>query len=99
MRMRILVLAEQIPQPDKAAGDLRFFKLLTLMARRHWVDLCVTEQAPMPATELARYQRLLKEAGVRLLPYDRTSLQVALTRTYYDIGFFEVFCTAHLYGD
>jgi glycosyltransferase involved in cell wall biosynthesis len=99
MRMRIFVLAEQIPQPDTAAGDLRFLHLLKLMARRHSVDLCVIDQAPMPTKDLLRYRRLIKGIGVRLLPYTRTDLSAALARTYYDIGFFEVFCVAQAYGD
>lgn len=38
--MRILVIADYIPMPDRASGDLRFSTLLGLFSRHHEVNLC-----------------------------------------------------------
>lgn len=37
---RLLVIAHSFPQPDEASGDLRFFTLLSLLARKHKVLFC-----------------------------------------------------------
>lgn len=38
--MKILVVSDGFPHPDQASGDLRFFSLLTLLARKHQVVFC-----------------------------------------------------------
>jgi len=36
----VLVISDSFPRPDQASGDLRFFTLLTLLARKHQVVFC-----------------------------------------------------------
>ena len=38
--MKILVISSNIPMPDRAAGELRFYTLLKLLAEVHKVSLC-----------------------------------------------------------
>ena len=38
--MQILVISDCFPQPDQASGDLRFFTLLSLLARKHKLLFC-----------------------------------------------------------
>lgn len=38
--MKILIICSQIPMPDRASGDLRFYTLLKLIAELHQVTLC-----------------------------------------------------------
>lgn len=35
-----LVISDCFPQPDQASGDLRFFTLLSLLARKHKLLFC-----------------------------------------------------------
>ena len=37
---KILTIADSYPSPDQASGDLRFFTLLSLMAREYEVVFC-----------------------------------------------------------
>jgi glycosyltransferase involved in cell wall biosynthesis len=38
--MRVLIICSQIPMPDRASGDLRFYTFLKLIAELHEVTLC-----------------------------------------------------------
>ena len=38
--LKMLVIATSFPKPDQASGDLRFFTLLSLLARKHQLHFC-----------------------------------------------------------
>src|SRR5262249_34998878 len=97
--LRILVLAERIPKPDKSGGERRFFALLRLLARRHKVDLCFQWDVPvLSEAEFQRYHGLLRDIGVHLIPYEDGHVTAALAKTYYDVGFFEMYYVADEYA-
>ena len=65
--LNCLIIANVFPEPDKASGDLRFFRLLTLMASKHQVLFCAlnsdgTVQSPNNNAAAAR----LEEVGITL---------------------------------
>ena len=69
--LNLLIIADAFPEPDKASGDLRFFRLLTSMARKNQVLFCAlntngTIQSPNDAA--AR----LEEVGVTMGVIDLT---------------------------
>jgi glycosyltransferase involved in cell wall biosynthesis len=85
---RLLVVAERLPRAAESAGDNRFAALLSLLARRHDVDVWA-EQGHCGA-------RLT--ADVTVLPPGWASLAGALGTNRYDVGFFEFYFAATRYG-
>lgn len=66
-----LVISSSFPQPDQASGDLRFFTLLSLLARKQQVLFCAlnddgTVQTPCDASTR------LEQAGISLGTVDLT---------------------------
>lgn len=95
-RLKILVVAPGIPRPNHGGGDLRITGLLRLMGGRHRVDL-FPFYVPEDPEESSRHARLLREAGVRVLPgYWLLSLEYALSRRIYDAVIFEYWTFAEL---
>src|SRR6266540_3353136 len=88
MSLRIFIVAEDLPKPDRHAGDRRFLALLEMLARHHHVDLWVES---LSTDHIEKYSHNLKAVGVRLLPPGWKSFAAALARTHYDIGFFEFY--------
>lgn len=74
--MRLIVLADGYPAPDRASGDLRFATMLRLLARDHVVVFAATRPAwqadALGDAEVARYRARLEGDGVRVVddPYD-----------------------------
>src|SRR6266496_3503092 len=92
MNLRIFVVAEHLPRPDRNAGDRRFIALLEMIARRHSVDFWMeSDCAGLSSEETKRYRHNLEATGVRLLPPGWKSFASALAKTQYDIGFFEFY--------
>ncbi len=91
MSLRIFIVAEDLPKPDRHAGDRRFLALLEMLARHHHVDLWVES---LSTDHIEKYSHNLKAVGVRLLPPGWKSFATALARTHYDIGFFEFYKVA-----
>ena len=61
----VLVIAHAYPQPDEASGDLRFFTLLTLLAKTHEVMFCALS-ANGGAQPRTHASTMLEEAGIKL---------------------------------
>ena len=38
--MKLLIISDKVPMPDRASGDLRFYTLLKLLSETHQVTLC-----------------------------------------------------------
>ena len=90
----ILVISDSYPRPDQASGDLRFFTLLTLLARKHQVLFCSlndngTVQPPNDNEAAAR----LVEADITLGEVD---LPHVLEHFSPDIIWFEFYHQARL---
>lgn len=95
MSLHMIVPAHDLPRPDQHSGDRRFFALLEIIARRHQVDLCVVSDYFDPGeVENRDYLGSLKGIGVKVLPSGWKNYATALTRNYYDIGFFEFYWAA-----
>jgi O-antigen biosynthesis protein len=95
MTLRIFVVAEDLPRPDRSSGDRQFFALLEMLARHHHVDLWKENNgADLSADESQKYCQGLEAVGVRLLPPGWKSFVAALTKVRYDIGFFELYFAA-----
>ncbi len=96
MPVSILSVSLNLPRPDRAAGDLRYFRLLALLARRHRVDLFAYHDR----TADAEYVRGLEQVGVNVLPSDGYGgLRTVVRSRRYDIGWFEFWTSAASTGD
>ena len=83
--MRLLVISQAFPQPDKASGDLRFYTLLSLMALKHKLLFCALNKdgtIKQPNEDAAR----LMEVGIAL---GKVSLSQVLKHFKPDIVWFE----------
>jgi glycosyltransferase involved in cell wall biosynthesis len=99
MGLQVLVVAPQLPTPDRSAGYRRLFALLEMLARHHRVDLWIeNDSLGVQAEEIPRYRQLFETAGVRVLPSGWKSFAVALGKTLYDIGFFEFYSSAETHA-
>lgn len=60
-----LVIADSFPQPDQASGDLRFFTLLSLLARKHKLLFCAlnADGSVQPRNDASAR---LEQAGITL---------------------------------
>jgi len=67
-----LVISDSFPQPDQASGDLRFFTLLSLLARKHKLLFCA-----LNADGTAQPRN---DAGARLVCYGCLTLLRGLFR-------------------
>lgn len=87
MPKRVLVVAPEVPRPDAASGDRRFFGILRAISAEHDVDLLVVERPE--SADADGYERAVEELGVRMLPRGRRALHRALARTRYHAVLFE----------
>jgi glycosyltransferase involved in cell wall biosynthesis len=66
--VNILAIAARLPTFDRASGDLRFYQMLRLLARKHRVGLATyktqEQRAERGREEMARYRFALEESGV-----------------------------------
>lgn len=69
--MRILAVNYQLPMPDRASGDLRFFSMLSMLAGEHqvafWTSQSATGQQAEREGDLGRYTGLLEGAGIKVI--------------------------------
>lgn len=101
--MRLLVIAERLPRPDESSGSRRLLAILTLLARRHEVDLWVDRdetagRVSIPRAMVVRDQALLTSFGVRVLAQGFTALRAAMASTTYDTALFEFYEMASRYA-
>lgn len=87
--MKILAVSYDIPRPDQSSGDLRFFTLLSLLARTHEIAFYSKDQSPTPEREVAA--KALSDLGVRI---ENGTFEHLLRRESFDIVFFELYFVA-----
>jgi glycosyltransferase involved in cell wall biosynthesis len=96
-RLKLLVVTPDVPRPDRDGAYMRLFALLRMMAKQHCVDL-LPFFGPEHPEESLRYQAILREGGVRVLPgHWHFSLEIALGTRMYDAIVFEYWYVAE-YG-
>lgn len=94
--MKILVIADGYPMPDKASGDLRFFHILSILSQIG--DVCyyplnIGEQLlDIGECEVKRYRHNLEFLGVRFIEGSILDVIKAIT---YDCVFYEFYYTAN----
>ncbi|MDZ7584262.1 MAG: glycosyltransferase family 4 protein [Thiobacillus sp.] len=85
--MRLLTIGATYPRPDQASGDLRFFTLLSLLARKHKLLFCAlnADGSVQPRNDASAR---LEQAGITLGEVD---LPHVLKRFKPDIVWFEFY--------
>jgi glycosyltransferase involved in cell wall biosynthesis len=93
--MKVLVISDRYPMPDRGSGDFRLVNLLNLLSSRHRVDLVVTGEARQAQVigpdAIEQYRQCLERSGVRVL---RDGVPSALRSGTYDCVVFEWYFTA-----
>ncbi len=93
--MKILCVSSGIPEYDKYAGDLRFFRLMKILAEKHSVGLyCMSLSDPIYQARrpnLDQYVESLRKEGVLIEDGNFSHL---LQSREYDVLFFEFYGTA-----
>ena len=84
---KILIISTSLPKPDVAAGDVRFFAMLQVLAKTNAVDLLTFEDYNSP--ESASYKQKLQAIGVNVLRNGKLGLEQAVLQRVYDIVIFE----------
>lgn len=64
--LNFLVIADSYPQPDKASGDLRFYMLLSLLAKKHQLLFCALNPASCAVLVHTDASRQLERVGIAL---------------------------------
>jgi glycosyltransferase involved in cell wall biosynthesis len=83
--MRVLVVSNDICRPDTASGDLRFSKILKMLAQVATVDLLIPQPKPPHGDLEVRYWANLETLGIRFVnPLFYRRLQLVLTARRYD---------------
>lgn len=90
--MQLLIIATQLPTPDRASGDLRFVTLLGLLAKQHAVTLCgfndSGQRKKLGAEAFNAYVAGLTAKGVEVC---EGGLLPLLTRQAWDVVLFEFY--------
>ena len=87
--MKILAISYDVPRPDQSSGELRFFSLLSLLAREHELVFQVTAENANSVRDSAI--EALERQGVQV---KRGALSYQLRQDRYDIIFFEFYFVA-----
>lgn len=87
--LSFLIVSDTFPQPDKNSGDLRFYNLLTLLAKKHKVVFCALESnGNIQLSSNNKYANLLIAAGISL---GEVSLSHMLKNKKPDVIWFEFY--------
>jgi hypothetical protein len=90
--MKILIISSNIPMPDRASGELRFYTLLKLIAETHQVTLCPFnlegQNKEMGVTTINSYLEQLKAINVHL---GMTDVLTTLGNEQFDLVIFEFY--------
>lgn len=90
--LQILVLAEGLPMPDRASGDLRFFTLLGLLAKCHGVTLCgLNASGQRKRLGMEAFKRYSDELGARGVQVVEGGLPPLLLDRAWDCVLFEFY--------
>jgi len=69
--MRVLIVADTFPAPDRNSADFRFSKLIGMIGEEHEVFFCALGEKQqiekMGAEQTARYRAAMSDAGVHVL--------------------------------
>jgi len=84
-----LVVSHDVPRPDQTSGDLRFFKLLDLLARRGTVSFYSIDQTTDVERQAA--ERKLKDVGVTIR---RGTFSHVMRERRFDVVMFELYFVA-----
>lgn len=97
MSLNILVIANALPEPDQASGDLRFSTILEMLCQLGRVNFVLRDITKWRATHRApqRYEKMLADIGVQLL---ENSVYTALSTSQYDVVWFEFYFPAREFG-
>ena len=87
--MKILAVSYDIPRPDQSSGELRFFTLLSLLARTHETVFYSQDQTSTPQQNIAA--QALNHLDVRI---ENGTFEHLLRRESFDIVFFEFYFVA-----
>lgn len=87
--MKIFVISYDVPRPDQSSGELRFFTLLSLLARDHSLAFYSRDQQSSPEKDAAIAG--LKGLGISV---KEGALESHLRRDRYDIVFLEFYFVA-----
>jgi glycosyltransferase involved in cell wall biosynthesis len=93
--MRLLIVADSFPHPDKASGHLRLYSLLQILAGKHEVVFCALDGSGSIKQD-ERSSELLRSVGVRA---GCENLQKTLQTFRPEIVWFEFFYSAISYCD
>lgn len=81
---RILVVSPELPRPDEASGDRRFYELLKMLANRHKVDFCAM-RLQGDNSSISRSLEHLKSIRVQYKGFGRDYLQQVLFSRHYEL--------------
>lgn len=87
--MKILAVSYDIPRPDQSSGELRFYSLLSLLARDHRVSFYSKDQQSTSEHEAAC--TALERLGVCI---EKGTFEHLLRRASFDVVFFEFYFVA-----
>ena len=87
--MKILAISYDIPRPDQSSGELRFFTLLSLLARTHETAFYSNDQSSTPEQDVAA--KALSGLDIRI---ENGTFEHLLRRESFDIVFFEFYFVA-----
>ncbi|WP_031435249.1 glycosyltransferase [Methylomarinum vadi] len=95
--MHILIVSDQLPMPDRASGDLRFYSLLKSLANRHTLVFFIKaeeyQRNLIGETNYIHYKSLLSSLGIDI----STSFQNAVKKYKFECVIFEFYYTANFY--
>lgn len=98
--MKILIISSQVPMPDRASGDLRFYTLLKLIAELHQVTLCPfnleKQNKEMGDAAIQDYIRQLENINIHL---GTTDVLTTLGNQKFDLIIFEFYHYVQRYID
>jgi glycosyltransferase involved in cell wall biosynthesis len=100
--MRLLVIADSYPMPDRASGDLRFWRLLKVIAKTNDVTFCITgdltwQRSIVGYEDTGNYRRRLEDLGISILD---SRPREAVMSMVFDVVLFEFFyCAEPLIDD
>lgn len=87
--MKILAVSYDVPHPDQSSGELRFYTLLSLLARNHEVSFYSNDQPSTPERDTASVN--LRKLGICA---EGGAFEHLLRRTRFDVVFFEFYFVA-----
>ena len=94
--MKLLVISQCYPMPDRSSGDLRFYQLLKILARDHEVRFCARsdlgwQESFFGEATIRKYEEGLTNAGIGI---ELDEPLAAIQNSVYDAVLFEFYHSA-----